>query len=65
MAFSNNLRGLRTVAMAVLVSGSFGFFPENSGAELNANPLEKNNKRAVAAGKNSNGKANPDSGAKA
>lgn len=41
MAFSTNLRGLRSVAMAVLVSGSLGYVEQVNAAETIYKPLEK------------------------
>ena len=41
MAFSTNLRGLRSVAMAVLVSGSLGYVEQVNTAETIYKPLEK------------------------
>ena len=41
MAFSTNLRGLRSAAMAVLVSGSIGYVEQVTAAETIYKPLEK------------------------
>ena len=41
MAFSTNLRGLRSVAMAVLVSGSLGYVEQVNVAETIYKPLDK------------------------
>ena len=41
MAFSTNLRGLRSVAMAVLVSGSLGYVEQVNVAETIYKPSDK------------------------
>lgn len=52
MAFSTNLRGLRATAMAVLVSGSFGFTQETTAADAPATPEKNGRKRTAAASNN-------------
>jgi hypothetical protein len=56
MAFSTNLRGLRSVAMAVLVSSSYGYAEQGSATEVNLKPLEKSNGGTLAGNKSTSKK---------